>query len=224
MNGVLTMNWKLPNQLTVCRIGLAIVFFVLLGLYEPASGGGLLLAALAVFAVAGLTDFLDGHLARRMKLESAFGRIVDPFVDKVLIVGAFAMLAGSNFLYPPGWCDVESRLPRWLTGGMLSVVQAWMVVAVLAREFIVSAIRGYSESCGRKFPATYAGKIKMIVQLIAIGAVLFQIAALPEAAWAIYAKIAMVWLAVVVTVVSGLAYVEKARRLMILEPDKANDE
>ena len=214
------MNWKLPNQLTVCRIGLAAVFFVLLGLFQPgtAAGPGLLISALVVFVVAGVTDFLDGYIARKMHVESAFGRVVDPFVDKVLIVGAFAMLAGSNFLYPSGTCDLEDRLPHWLTGGMLSVVQAWMVVAVLAREFIVSAIRGYSESCGKEFPATYAGKIKMIVQLFAIGTVLVQIALLPEAAWAIYMKVAMVWLAVVVTVVSGLAYVEKARKLMILEP------
>jgi len=205
------MNWKLPNQLTVCRIGLAAVFFVLLGLFQPgtAAGPGLLISALVVFVVAGVTDFLDGYIARKMHVESAFGRVVDPFVDKVLIVGAFAMLAGSNFLYPSGTCDLEGRLPHWLTGGMLSVVQAWMVVAVLAREFIVSAIRGYSESCGKEFPATYAGKIKMIVQLFAIGTVLVQIALLPEAAWAIYMKVAMVWLAVVVTVVSGLAYVER---------------
>jgi len=213
------MNWELPNQLTVCRIGLAAVFFVLLGLFQPGTAAGpvLLISALVVFVVAGVTDFLDGYIARKMHVESAFGRIVDPFVDKVLIVGAFAMLAGSNF-YAPDASGVEGDLPGWLTGGMLSVVQAWMVVAVLAREFIVSAIRGYSESCGKEFPATYAGKIKMIVQLFAIGTVLVQIAILPEVAWAIYMKVAMVWLAVVVTVVSGLAYVEKARKLMISGP------
>lgn len=211
------MNWKLPNQLTVARIGLAIVFFVMLGMYHPtaALGRGLLLAAFVVFVAAGVTDFLDGFLARRMDLESAFGRIVDPFVDKVLIVGAFAMLAGSNFLYPGEGCELERSLPHWLTGGMLTVVQSWMVVAIIAREFIVSAIRGYSESCGKKFPATYAGKIKMIVQLFAIGTVMFQMAVLPEAAWAIYLKITLVWLAVIVTVVSGLAYVKKARKLII---------
>ncbi len=210
------MNWRLPNQLTIGRIGLAIVFFVMLGMYHPtaAAGRGLLLAAFVVFVAAGVTDFLDGFLARKMKLESAFGRIVDPFVDKVLIVGAFAMLAGSNFLYPGEGCEWERSLPHGLTGGMLSVVQSWMVVAIIAREFIVSAIRGYSESCGKKFPATYAGKIKMIVQLSAIGTVIFQMAVLPQAHWAIYLKITLVWLAVIVTVVSGLAYVKKARKLM----------
>ncbi len=215
------MNWKLPNQLTVGRIGLAMIFFVLLGLYQHGAGAEwLLVTAFVVFVTAGVTDFLDGYFARKMKLESAFGRMVDPIVDKVLIVGAFAMLAGSNFQYSldVSTAQLERSLPHWVTGGMLSVVQAWMVVAILAREFIVSAIRGYSESCGIEFPATYAGKIKMIVQLFAVGTVLFQMALLPETVWAIYLKIGLVWLAVIVTVLSGLVYLDKARKLMILKP------
>jgi len=214
------MNWKLPNQLTVARIALAVLFFVLLGLYQADQPRpGLLIAAFVVFVIAGVTDFLDGYLARKMKLVSAFGRIADPFVDKVLVVGAFAMLAGSNFMCPrsAGTGGLESTLPYWLTGGMLSIVQSWMVVAVLAREFVVSAIRGYSESCGRKFPATYPGKIKMIVQLVAIGTVLVQMAVVRDATWAVCLKIGMIWLAVIVTILSGLAYVNKARKLLVSE-------
>ena len=101
------MNWKLPNQLTVGRIALAGVFFVLLGVYRPLDAGGgpvlssskepswLLNAAFVLYIVAGMTDVLDGYLARKMNVTSAFGRLVDPFVDKVLVVGAFAMLAVS---------------------------------------------------------------------------------------------------------------------------------
>jgi len=211
------MNWKLPNQLTVGRIGLAAAFFVLVGLYEHGapSGRWLLNAAFVVYIVAGITDILDGYLARKLHLTSAFGRIVDPFVDKVLVVGAFVMLTGSNFAFPHDAAVADSRLPGWLTGGMLSGVQAWMVVAVLSREFIVSAVRGYSESQGIKFPAIPVGKIKMLIQSVAICTVLYQLANLPTATWALYLKVVLIWLAVIVTVLSGLAYVGKARRLMI---------
>ncbi len=214
------MNWKLPNQLTIGRIVLAAAFFVLVGLYEYGSDSAvwLLNVAFVVYIVAGITDVLDGYLARKLNLTSAFGRIVDPFVDKVLVVGSFVMLTGSNFAMPadPNLLD-RKLLAGWLTGGMLSAVQAWMVVAILAREFVVSAVRGYSESRGIKFPAIPAGKIKMFVQSLAICAVLCQLANLPEAAWAIYVKVVLVWLAVAVTVLSALAYVGKTRRLMTLE-------
>jgi len=214
------MNWKLPNQLTIGRIVLAAAFFVLVGLYEYDSDSAfwVLNVAFVVYIVAGITDVLDGYLARKLNLTSAFGRIVDPFVDKVLVVGSFVMLTGSNFAMPadPNLLD-RKLLAGWLTGGMLSAVQAWMVVAILAREFVVSAVRGYSESRGIKFPAIPAGKIKMFVQSLAICAVLCQLANLPEAAWAIYVKVVLVWLAVAVTVLSALAYVGKTRRLMTLE-------
>ena len=212
------MNWKLPNQLTVGRIALAAAFFVLLGLYEQrgAAGPWVLNAAFVVYIVAGITDVLDGYLARKWSITSAFGRIADPFVDKVLVVGAFAMLTGANYVMVAGPAgEFERSLPHWLNGGMLSCVQAWMVVVVMAREFIVSAVRGYSESQGIKFPATYAGKIKMFVQSAAICVVLFQMANLRDAEWAIYLKAGMVWAAVIVTVLSGLAYIGKARRLLV---------
>ncbi|MFA6133264.1 MAG: CDP-alcohol phosphatidyltransferase family protein [Phycisphaerae bacterium] len=210
------MNWKLPNQLTVGRIALAAGFFVLLGLYEQGSPAGpaLLNAAFALYLIAGITDVLDGYLARKLNLVSAFGRIADPFVDKVLVVGAFAMLAGSNFAFSAAGNLPDSRLPAWLTGQMASSVQAWMVVVIMAREFIVSAVRGYSESCGIKFPATSAGKIKMFVQSLAICMVLVQMANGPTVAWAADVKVALVWLATIATVLSGLAYIGKARKLL----------
>lgn len=227
------MNWNLPNLLTVGRVVLAGVFFLLLGLYEPPadaaqwaghSGRWLLNTAFVVFIIAGLTDILDGYIARKWNLCTAFGRITDPFVDKVLIVGAFAMLAGRNFMLPPQACFIKTGTPldyelsRWMTGDMHSAVQAWMVVVVLAREFIVSAVRGYSESQGVKFPATPAGKIKMFIQSLAVGIVLYQMANLPLASWAVTAKVAAVFLAVIVTVLSMLGYIERTVRLMRSTP------
>jgi CDP-diacylglycerol--glycerol-3-phosphate 3-phosphatidyltransferase len=218
------MKWTIPNQLTVARIGLAGGFFVLLGLYEHGAAGTqwLLNAALGVYLVAGITDVLDGWIARRWNLTSAFGRIADPFVDKVLVVGAFVMLAGLNFAFQAGQGRnvPDAGLPVWLTGHMLSGVQAWMVVAILAREFVVSAVRGYSESQGIKFPANSAGKIKMAVQSVAICLVLFQLANFPDCVFLIYAKVALVWAAMIVTVLSGLVYVGKARKLLGLSSER----
>jgi CDP-diacylglycerol--glycerol-3-phosphate 3-phosphatidyltransferase len=215
------MNWNAPNQLTIARMGLAIAFFVLLGLYEQGAAAErwLLNCAFGIYVVAGITDVLDGWIARKYDLVSAFGRITDPFVDKVLVVGAFVMLTGSNFALhqppPPAYAQLPDWF-GWLAGDMLSGVQAWMAVVILGREFVVSAIRGYSESQGIKFPAVQAGKIKMFIQSLAICAVLMQIANLPDASWAVIAKVSVVWLAVLVTVLSALAYVKKTRRLLLM--------
>ena len=87
-------------------------------------------------------------------------------------------------------------------------------MAVIAREFVVSGIRGYSESQGEEFPATVWGKLKLFTQSVAICTVLYQLANVSQAPWAIITKLSTVWAAVIVTVVSGLAYVSKARKLM----------
>ena len=231
------MNLKLPNQLTLARLVLAGLFFVLLALYElPPNRCGFVLGAFGagegwridlrfsgqyllntcfvLYIIAGITDVLDGYLARRMNLTSAFGRIVDPFVDKVLVCGAFALLAGSNFSFGGSHGSFEASLPAWLTGGMVSGVQAWMVVAIIAREFIVSAVRGYSESQGVKFPATVWGKLKLFTQSLAICVVLLQLGNAPRATWAVVFKLCCVWASVAITAISGLAYVNKSRRLI----------
>lgn len=220
------MNWNLPNKLTAGRILLAVVFFVLLGLYDHGAAWGrwLLNAAFVLYIIAGITDVLDGWVARRWNQATAFGRIVDPFVDKVLVVGAFAMLAGPNFAHGGHASEIEADLPHWLTGGMSTCVQAWMVVAILAREFIVSAIRGYSESRGITFPATVWGKLKMFVQSVAICTALYQVANLDGIAWALATKIAAVWAAVVISVLSGLAYARKAVVLMSGRAERSRDE
>jgi len=216
------MNWKLPNQLTMARLVLAGVFFALLGAYprptaEGVRGSGPLLLDIAfvLYIVAGITDVLDGYLARKWDLTSAFGRIVDPFVDKVLVVGAFAMLTGNNFVLVAGFhSEWERSLPTWLTGGMASCVQAWMVVVVLAREMVVSAVRGYSESQGREFPATVWGKAKMLTQSVAICTLLVGVSHVTQPRWSVVVKLLCVWISLIVTVLSGFAYVTKARKLL----------
>ncbi len=172
-------------------------------------------ACFVIYVVAAVTDFFDGYLARKLDQVSDFGRMVDPIVDKVLVVGAFCMLAGPDFRLTPTAMQgqFEQSLPGWLTGGMLTTVQPWMVVAILAREFIISGVRGYSESQGKKFPAIPIGKFKMILQCVAIGSILFCLAWTPKAAWSNCIKVVTVWLSVLVTVLSGVVYLYKARRL-----------
>ena len=220
------MNWKLPNQLTVSRMVIAAAFFVLLGLYDqdaPTTSRWLLNVAFVLYIVAGITDVLDGYFARKWNITTAFGRITDPVVDKVLVVGAFVMLCGRNFAFASdgaGVAAVEQNLPYWLTGNMLTAVRPWMVVVILSREFLVSAVRGYSESQGIVFPATSAGKIKMFLQSVAICIVLYQIANVSTPAWAVWTKIIAVWVSMLATVASGLAYIGKARKLLVTSDTK----
>src|SRR5215218_4918718 len=91
-----------PNALTGSRLLLAAVFFVMLGYYQYEGRGDprLLNAAFVIYCVALFTDFLDGYLARRWRVEGAFGRVVDPFVDKILVLGSFIFFAGKNFIIP----------------------------------------------------------------------------------------------------------------------------
>ncbi|MFP4354571.1 MAG: CDP-alcohol phosphatidyltransferase family protein [Phycisphaerae bacterium] len=212
------MIWNLPNKLTLSRLALAFVFFVLLGLYDQAAETGpwLLLAAMVLYVVSGLTDVADGYVARKYNLVTPFGRMVDPFVDKVLVVGAFTMLTGANFAAPDA--SFNGPMPGWVTGGMLTGVQAWMVVVILSREFAVTAIRGYSESLGLAFPAMPAGKLKMFAQSVAICTVLIQVAFLPLRPWAIWTRTITVWLAVAMTVISAASYVKQTVKLMRDEP------
>ncbi len=219
------MNWKLPNQLTIGRLALSLVFMALLANcdLEPQPTVWILLACFVIYIVAGITDVLDGYFARRMNITSVFGRIADPFVDKVMVCGAFVLLAGANFAIRPesgGFSQFERDLPRWLQGGMATGVQAWMVVVLIAREFIISGIRGYSESQGVTFRATWSGKLKMFVQSVTICVILFQLAFVQQPVWAVVMKIALVWLTVIVTVGSGLLYIGRARKLLA-EVDRA---
>ncbi len=210
------MTWTIPNILTALRLPLAAAFFALIAFYSPAEGScgqAVLIGSLVIFALAGITDFLDGFLARRLNQLSTFGRIVDPFVDKVLICGSFVMLAGPNFTLA-GLSAFEGDLPRWLTGNMATAIQPWMVVVVLAREFIVSAVRGYSESQGKAFAATFAGKLKFVVQVFAICTILIQLAFFADQTWAVIFKVAAVWAAVLATVMSGVAYAKRSWAVM----------
>ena len=210
------MRNNLPNQLTLLRLVLAAVFFVVLNQYRyrgPAAPQTLILwASIFIFVLAALTDWLDGYLARRWQAESRFGRIMDPFCDKVLVIGALIYLAGPRFVIP-------AKAAAGDFFNMVSGVYPWMVAVILARELLVTGIRGELESLGVSFGAGLAGKLKMILQSIVVPVVLLLIWIGPEEhPWAAWIRDVLVYLTVVVTVASGLPYVLSARRHMRQAP------
>lgn len=162
-----------PNALTGARLVLAGIFFAMLGVYQYAGRGDPLLlnCAFIVYVVALLTDFLDGYLARRWKVEGAFGRVVDPFVDKVLVIGSFIFFAGKNFIIPdptPG--GGNPYVVSTITG-----VAPWMVVVILARELLITSFRSLSEGSGQNFGAAFSGKLKMVFQSVTILIILIYV-------------------------------------------------
>ena len=195
---------NLPNALTGLRFLLSFVFFLLLR-YK---GGGWMDLALALFLVIGLTDILDGWLARRWHEETTLGRIADPFVDKVLVCGAFIFLLAIP--------EMTRRLPD---GAGLS---PWMVMAIAAREFLVTGLRSYAESAGWSFPATWLGKSKMATQFACLCAALIYLGHLEHVAWAHWAMAGFLWLTVGVTVGSCGTYV--ARFITLAREEQAQEQ
>lgn len=210
----------IPNALTLARLVLAAAFVALLSVIRvdplPAPASALdrvalladpataaLGAAAAIFILAALTDALDGILARKWNAISRFGRVMDPMADKVLVLGAFVMLAGPAFtaLDP----DTGERF-------QLSAVAPWMVVVILARELLVTSLRGVYEAAGVDFSAGIAGKLKMIAQSAAVPLILLIVAFSAPApgtpARGLLSAIA--WGTVLITAWSAVPYVTKA--------------
>ena len=179
---------NLPNFLTMSRIFLAIVLVFLL---EKGTSMGNIGAAI-VFAIASLTDFYDGHLAKTKGLVSNFGKIMDPIADKVLLLSTFGVLAH------------------------IGMIAWWMFIVIAIREILVTASRLSACRQGLVLAAERAGKIKTVVQIIAVSSILLYLVARgsnycsywfyhAQTAWLGLDKALMV-LAVILTVYSGAEY------------------
>jgi CDP-diacylglycerol--glycerol-3-phosphate 3-phosphatidyltransferase len=191
---------NIPNLLTLGRLLLAVVLFILLSLHDWMG------TALMVFIVAASTDWLDGYMARRRGETTTLGRILDPFVDKVVVIGAFIFLLGE---------------PQDETG-----LAPWMVTVVVARELLVTGLRSYLEGESVAFGADWMGKIKMVLQCIAIGCILFYLGVAKGQTtlfnqwagyvldWSEWLKNVSIWVAIVVTAISGIAYSWRAAVLI----------
>jgi CDP-diacylglycerol---glycerol-3-phosphate 3-phosphatidyltransferase len=172
--------WNVPNSLTMSRLALAVVVFALISY-------GFYTAALVVFAIASLTDTLDGYFARLLGQTSAIGRQLDPLVDKFLVCGGFIYLL---------------TIPN--TGLFPS-----MVTIIIIRELLVQAVRSLIEGRGEPFGAMMAGKLKTTVQCLSISAILLALAVKPSREW-LYVRDALTWAAVLLTIYSGVGYMTLA--------------
>jgi CDP-diacylglycerol--glycerol-3-phosphate 3-phosphatidyltransferase len=214
------MYRHIPNLITVARLLLTVIFFYILNLNDSTNFDRQMVIAFVVFVTATLTDILDGYLARAWKVESAFGRVVDPFVDKILICGAFIFFSSNHFISP----EVRDQFPGYAMNpqkGLPSItgVLPWMAVVLLAREFLITSIRGLAEAQGFNFRADWAGKIKMFTQSLAAGAVMVDLALYSRVMWVHVTRDVAIWTTIVVTLLSCTTYIMRARRLFAAKPE-----
>jgi CDP-diacylglycerol---glycerol-3-phosphate 3-phosphatidyltransferase len=194
---------NLPNKLTISRFVLTVAFLVVMfsqtRFHET--------IALALFAAGGISDFLDGQIARRRKLITNFGILMDPLADKIMVCSAFIAFVGL----------------KW--------IQAWMVVVIVARELAITGLRLLAASKNIVLAAEGYGKHKTISQIVAILAILVlasygdwgsagsfvfgqPILGRPWVAW--FAELST-WAAVFLTFLSGWLYLWKNRALYLYD-------
>jgi CDP-diacylglycerol--glycerol-3-phosphate 3-phosphatidyltransferase len=187
---------SVANQLTASRLVLSVGLFALIAVEQW-------LWALVVFGLAAVTDWLDGYFARTRGQASALGRVFDPLVDKVLVCGAFI------FLLPYGSAPPAS----WLT--------PWMVTVVVAREFLITGLRGWLESMGTSFGADWLGKLKMGLQCAAIIGIL--VAQTWSEPWLLgVARDVLIYAMLAATILSGLQYVWRGVLIVRGAPEKTS--
>ncbi len=172
---------NLPNKLTMFRV-ILIPFFVVFLLVDITPVDKWI--ALAVFIIASLTDMLDGKIARKYNLVTNFGKFMDPLADKLLVCSALVCLVAVD------------RIP------------AWMVIVIIAREFIISGFRLVASDNGVVIAAGYWGKFKTTFQIIMICLMIADLAAL-QLLTAI-----VTWVAVILTIVSLVDYLVKNKEVM----------
>ncbi|RFA14333.1 CDP-diacylglycerol--glycerol-3-phosphate 3-phosphatidyltransferase [Subtercola boreus] len=179
-------NWNLPNAITVVRILLAPVFFVML-LADNGSDGVVRYLAAILFILAIATDGVDGHLARKNNQVTDLGKILDPIADKVLTGAA---LVGLSIL---------AELPWWVT------------IIILIREIGITVFR-FAVIKRRVIPASRGGKLKTLAQSIAISLALLPLW-IPLGDWMYWVNAIFMSIAFVLTVITGLDYLYQDRKL-----------
>jgi CDP-diacylglycerol--glycerol-3-phosphate 3-phosphatidyltransferase len=188
------MNWA--NRITLSRLALTVLFVVALS----SSWHYARTAALVIFLIAGLSDFVDGEIARRYGIITNFGKLMDPLVDKIMVAAAFISLVP------------------------LKAVPAWAATAVVARDFLITGLRLMASAKGRILPAESLGKQKTSWQIVTIVffLALLSIAELryadEKAIWWVRAwdeaGPVLVWITVALTIYSGIGYAWRNRDLI----------
>ena len=177
---------NLPNRLTILRTLMIPVFlFFLLTDY---AGNCSKWIAVIVFILASLTDFLDGHIARKYNLVTNFGKFMDPLADKLLVCSAMI-------------CMIEvDKLP------------AWVVIIIIGREFIISGFRLIAAENGIVIAANYWGKFKTVSQMIMIILLMLDFGGV----FAVLTQI-FIWLSVALTIISLLTYIMQNRKVLSMQ-------
>jgi len=171
--------WNLPNTITVVRVGVVPILLLLPWFSDRSSS----LFIGWCFTVAGFSDLLDGWLARRGQQVTRIGKLLDPLADKLIVSTALIMLMATG------------RIPLWAT---------WMVVVIIGRELAVTGLRGIASAGGQVVGANKLGKLKAVMQNVAIGALLFHYETLGLPAHDI--GMALLFVATALTLMSGYAY------------------
>jgi cardiolipin synthase len=190
--------FALPNALTIMRIVLVPIFVVAFVI----PGDAARLVAFAVFALAGISDWLDGFAARKLKAGSDFGRMLDPIADKVLVAVALMMLVAEG--------TFRKDIPG--TGeSVFSLLRLVPALIILSREILVSGLREFLAGTRVSVPVTNVAKFKTAVQMIAIGAMILTPLAskyAPDLPGKTYTGIAyiLLWVAAALTVYTGVIY------------------
>ena len=187
--------FALPNALTVLRIALVPIFAIAFVL----PGDGWRLFAFGIFVIAGVSDWLDGFAARKLRAGSDFGRMLDPIADKVLVAVALMMLVA------------EGTFTQIKPNGMLSILKLVPALIILSREILVSGLREFLAGTRVSVPVTAVAKFKTAVQMVAIGAMILTPLAdtyLSGATSFTYSFVAylMLWVAAALTVYTGVIY------------------
>jgi len=192
------MNWA--NRLTISRLLLTIVFVAMLNCAWPHART----IAFIIFLIAGITDFVDGEIARRYGSVTNFGKLMDPLVDKIMMAAAFISLVP------------------------LGAIPAWAATTVVAREFLITGLRLMASARGQVLPAERLGKHKTSWQIITVIFFLGLLAAAElhygdggirwwSVAWDKVGPV-LVWITVALTVYSGLRYAWRHRD--VIAPDQ----
>ena len=181
---------NLPNTLTLVRMFLVpLLVVVLLTEFEGRQILGMPkeIAGAVIFAIASITDWLDGYLARRRRRVTWLGQMLDPIADKLLTSAAFISLV------------------------QLDLAQAWMVALIIGREFAITALRSLAHTKGITIPASPLGKIKMVSQVTAILLLIVGGGPLP---WLAPLGQAALWIVMLTAVVSAVDYYRRFQRLL----------
>jgi len=180
---------NLSNKMTILRIALIPVFmvFLLTGIRIPYISKYNPIIAVAIFCFAALTDTIDGYIARRRKEITTFGILMDPIADKLLISAAILALV------------------------QLDRLSAWVAMVIISRDFAVSGLRSLAAAKNVIIPASIWGKLKTIVQIVAIVATILN---LPISIFGGKIEMILMFIAVVITIISGFDYFIKARAVL----------